>query len=229
MNKTRKASGAVLFGLALMALVASCASTRSVTDQQKDGFLGDYYKYLTPGPEGGAKMRWLKPGVKFARYNKVMLDSVVFFFADDSDYMGMDPNELKEMADGFNLQLVNALNDSYPIVSEPGTDVIRIRFAVTDLKSSKPGRSVISSVVPIGMGISLIKKGASGSWSGSGATRAEVMACDSMTGEVIAAAQDERAAGFTERFTKWGSADDAFKFWGERIKLLMDGIHSTGK
>ncbi len=23
-------------------------------------------------------------------------------------------------------------------------------------------------------------------------------------------------AGFTERFTKWGSVEEAFKFWGER-------------
>jgi hypothetical protein len=26
----------------------------------------------------------------------------------------------------------------------------------------------------------------------------------------------------TEQFTKWRSAEDAFKFWAERIKLFMD-------
>ncbi|MFH0997317.1 MAG: DUF3313 domain-containing protein [Pseudomonadota bacterium] len=96
----------------------------------------------------------------FAKYNKVMLDSVVFFFANDADYKGMDPNELKTLADGFNLQILNVLKDTYPIVSEPGPDVIRIRFAVTDLKSSKPGMSAVSSVVPVGLGLSLVKIGA---------------------------------------------------------------------
>lgn len=48
------------------------------------------------------------------------------------------------------------------------------------------------------------------------------MALDTQTNEVIAAAKDERSAGFTERFTKWGSAEDAFKFWAERIKLFLD-------
>jgi hypothetical protein len=71
-----------------------------------------------------------------------------------------------------------------------------------------------TSVVPIGLGISLIKKGATGSWTGSGATQGEVMALDSQTNEVIAVAYDQYTAGFTERFTKWGSGDDAFKYWG---------------
>jgi hypothetical protein len=53
------------------------------------------------------------------------------------------------------------------------------------------------------------------------------MALDSMTNDVIAVAQDEKSAGFTERFSKWGSAQDAFKFWGERIKLFMDEAHGV--
>ncbi|MFH0997321.1 MAG: DUF3313 domain-containing protein [Pseudomonadota bacterium] len=229
MKKTGKALLAVVFGLALMVFVTSCASTRPAADQQAPGFLGSYYKDLAPGPEGGVKMRWLKPGVDFAKYNKVMLDSVVFFLAKDADYKGVDPQEMKELADGFNLQIINALKDKYPIVAEPGPDVIRIRFAVTDMRPSNPAISGISSVVPIGLGVSIAKKGASGSWAGSGATCAEMMAIDSTTNEVVAVAQDERSAGFTERFSKWGSADEAFKFWGERIKLVLDGFRSAKK
>jgi hypothetical protein len=227
MQKTVKAFGAVFFGLALMVLGTSCATTQVASEQQKDAFLGDYAKDLAPGPEGGAKMRWLRPGVDFAKYHKVMLDSVVFFFANDSEYKGMDPNELKELADGFNLQIINALKDSYPIVSEPGPDVVRIRFAVTNLESSKPALSAVTSVVPVGLGLSFVKKGASGAWAGSGATSADMMALDSTTGEVIAVAQDERSAGFTDRFSKWGSANEAFKFWGERIKTILDSFHGA--
>lgn len=229
MQKTVRSFGVVFFGLALMVLVTSCATTQVAPEPQKDEFLGDYAKYLEPGPEGGAKMRWLKPGVDFAKYDKVMLDSVVFFFANDSKYNGMDPNELKELADGFDLQIVNALKDTYPIVSEPGPDVVRIRFAVTDLKASSPGLSAVSSVVPVGLGLSIIKKGASGSWTGSGATSAEMMALDSTTGEVIAAARDQKTAEFADRFSKWDSANDAFKFWGERIKMILDSFHSAKK
>jgi len=76
----------------------------------------------------------------------------------------------------------------------------------------------------VGEGISIIKKGATGSWSGSGATQAEVLFIDSMTNEVIGAGYDEYKAGFTERFTKWGSAEDAFKYWGERGVKALDNL-----
>jgi hypothetical protein len=223
---------AVVMGITLVTFTISCASTSSqskgaTAEAQKLGFLGEYAQYLQPGPEGGAKMRWLKPGVDFGKYNKVMLDSVIFFFADSSGYKGIDPQALKELADACDLQVINVLKGTYPIVAEPGPDVVRIRFAITDLEQSRPVLSAVTTVVPIGLGISIIKKGATGAWTGSGATGAELMAIDSMTGNVIAVAQDKKTAGFTERFSKWGSAEDAFKFWGERLKLFLDQAHGV--
>jgi hypothetical protein len=220
----------VVMGIVLASFVISCASTGTQAQKteaaaQTQGFLDGYYKDLQPGPEGGAKMRWLKPGVDFGKYNKIMLDSVIFYFADDSENKGIDVNDMKELADACDKQIVDVLKDSYPIVAEPGPDVLRLRFAITDLKQSRPALSAVTSVVPIGLGISLVKKGATGSWTGSGATSAEVMVLDSMTNDVIAVAQDDKSAGFTERFSKWGSTEEAFKFWGERLKLFLDNAH----
>ena len=59
------------------------------------------------------------------------------------------------------------------------------------------------------------------------ATGAEVMAIDSMTNEVVGLAVDERTAGYTERFTKWGSANEAFKFWAHRIRLALDAAQAS--
>ena len=214
--------------IALMFL-ASCASTGGKktieATHAKKGFLDGYYEKMESGPKGGAKMRWLKPGVDFSRYNKVMLDSIIFFFADDSENKGIDAYEIKELADKCNRQLFDALNNTYPVVAEPGLDVIRLRAAITDLKQSRPALSAVTTVIPVGLAISAVKKGAVGSWSGSGATSAEFMALDSMTNDVIAVAQDEKSAGFTERFSKWGSAEEAFKFWAERIKLYLEKVH----
>lgn len=126
----------------------------------KDGFLKGYYDRLQPGPEGGAKMCWIKPGSDFDRYNYVMLDSVVYFFADDSEYKGIEASELKKLTDDLNKALVDTLKGEYPIATEPGADVLRIRFAITDLKQSYPGLSAITTVVPVGLSISILKKGA---------------------------------------------------------------------
>lgn len=223
MTKTVHIALAVVIGIALAAAAGFAA------EPKYSGFLGDSYRLLEPGPEGGAKMRWLKPGVDFGKYKKFMVDSVVFFFADDSEYKGIDPQEMKELADSFNKEIVAALKDKYPIVAEPGPDVARIRCAITGFKQSRPVLSGVTSIVPVGLAVSLVKKGTTGSWTGSGATSAELMVLDSTTNDVIALAADDRTAGFTERFSKWGSADEAFKFWAERLRTFMDNVQASRK
>lgn len=210
-----------------MMFLASCATT---TIPSGKTFLGEYSKNLSPGPKDGVKERWLKPGVNFAKYNKVIIEHVVFFFANDSEYKGIDSSELHQLAEQFDLAIVNALKGRYPIVTEPGPDVLRIRIAITDLKQNTPALGVVSTVTmvtPIGLGVNLVKRGATGSWSGSGATSAEFLVIDSKTNQVIAAARDERSAGFTDRYTKWGSAEEAFKFWGERIAKSLDAAKAA--
>jgi hypothetical protein len=220
---------AVAVGFALVASMISCASTPKATGKS---FIGDYEKNLQEGPKGGAKQRWLKPDVDFKKYSKVILEHVVFFFDDTSEYKGIDTAELDEVAKNADLALVSALKDKYPIVTEPGPDVVRIRFAITNLKASKPGIGVLTTVTmvtPIGLGVNLIKKGATGSWSGSGATGSEMMAIDSMTNEVNAVAKDDQSAAFFDRYTKYGSVEDAFKFWGERLVYFLDEVHGKLK
>jgi hypothetical protein len=217
MKKTMKIVGLILI------IIFAVSSGYAEEPKKYSGFLDGFYDKLQLGPKDGAKERWLKPGVDFTKYNRIMLDSVVFFLSDES-YKGIDPQDMKELADSFNKEMVGAFKDKSRLVSEPAPDVARVRFALTGLKQSKPGVSAVTSILPIGLAVSLVKKGAGGSWSGSGATSAEVMVLDSMTNEVIAVAVDERTAGFTERFSKWGSAEDAFKFWGQRLNQFIDDM-----
>lgn len=189
----------------------------------KGDFLGEYSKNLTPGPKDGAKLRWVKPGTDFTKYKRFMIDYVVFAFADDSESKVINGDEMKKLGDACTLAIIDSLKDKYPIVSDPGPDVMRLRFAIVDLKQSRPGVSAITSVIPVGLGLSIIKKGATDSWSGSGATTSQWIVIDSMTNEVIGVAEDDYKAGFTERFSKWGSAEEAFKYWGKRIRQIADG------
>lgn len=209
----------------VVALIAGCvfvASTGFAADKKYSGFLGDLYGNLQPGPKDGAKERWLRPGVQFGRYNRFMVHSVTFFFAENSEYKGIDPNEMKELADAFNKAILAAFKDKYPLAMEPGPDVARVCIAITGVKASKPVVSAVSSVMPVGLAVSVVKKGATGSWSGSGTTSAELVVLDSLTNQPILAAVDERSAAFDERFSKWGSAQEAFNFWAERMVGFID-------
>ena len=229
MKHTSRVILSVVIGL------ATAASSVFAEDIQFSGFLGNptVYYLLKPGPEGGARLRWLKEGVDPKKYNKFMIDSVIFYLADNADYKGIDPQEMKELCDQFNKEMVAAFKDKYPIVADSGPDVARIRTAITNIKPSRPGVSTITSIIPFGMGVSVVKKGATGGWAGSGETGMEMMVLDSTTDEIIAIAVDKRVAEFEQRFSKWGSATDAFRFWSDKSVLFIDNArgvkHETKK
>ena len=207
-------------------LVFTVSTAFAAGDFTRSGFLGNpsVYDGLKPGEAGG--YRWLKPGVDLKKYNKFMVDSVIFFLADKADYKGIDAQEMKELCDEFNKALVAAFKDKLPIVAEPGPDVARVRFAITNVQPSRPGVSAVTSIVPVGLGVSLVKKGATGGWVGSGETAAEMMVLDTTTNEIVAMGAIKRAAEFDERFSKWGSAKEAFKFWSEKLVKTISDVRS---
>jgi putative nucleotidyltransferase with HDIG domain len=194
----------------------------SLPEERQAGIL------LEPGPPGGAKLRWLKPGIDFTAYKRLMLDRVVFFFDADSAYKGMDPAELKQLADGFHRRIADALAGAYPVVKTPAPDVARLRFVITDLKQNRPILEDITSFLPGGGNQPVFSEGAKRSWGGSGATQAELVILDAMTYEVIAAAVDEKTTSLKEKFTKWATAEDAFKFWADRLRAFFDQVHAEG-
>ena len=113
------------------------------------------------------------------------------------------------------------------MVSAPGPRTLRLQVALTDVEESDAAVDTVTSVIPVGLGVSLVKKGATDAWAGSGETGVEIMVLETTTNEVIAVAKDERSAGFTERFSKWGSAEEAFKFWAGRIRTFFDNVHGA--
>jgi hypothetical protein len=206
-----------------MTFLAGCAAATKAPLQSV--FLGEYSQKLKPVVvDDKTVMRWMKPGVDFTKYNRFMVDYVVFSLAADSEYMGINGDEMKKLGDAASLAVVNAIKERYEIVAEPGPDVLRVRIAIVGLKQSNPDQSGITTVIPVGLGISLVKKGATDAWIGSGATQGEMMCIDSMSSEIICAGHDEYTAGFTERFTKWGSVDDAFTYWAKRGVRALDNL-----
>ncbi|HBL23320.1 MAG TPA: DUF3313 domain-containing protein [Deltaproteobacteria bacterium] len=218
MKKMAKVLFAVVIGLVFT------ISSAIADEIPFSGFLGNrtVYDRLKHSVGGGAKFRWFKPGVDFKKYNKFMVDSVIFYLANDADYKGIDPQDMKDLADSFNKELVAAFKGKYPIVADPGPDVLRIRLAITNIKPSKPRLSAATSIVPVGLAVSLVKKETTGGWTGSGETCAELMILDSSTNDAIAMAVDQRKAEFEQRFSKWGSANESFRFWSERIVMFLD-------
>jgi hypothetical protein len=190
-------------------------------EMKKSGFLSDY-SGMKPGPKGGAAWIYFKEGVDFARYKKLMVDQVTFFLKNDAKYKGIQPEDINKLTEAFDNAVRENIGKYYELTDQPGPDVIRIRVAITDLSPGKPGMSAVSTVLPIGLGVSLVKKAVTGKHTGVGETSMEMEVVDSLTNERFAAAIDEYYGGKLSGLKKWGSAEEAFKFWTERIRKRLD-------
>lgn len=212
----------------LIALISLCLtigiSYAGLKVKEYSGFLSDYSQ-LKPGPKGGVAQLYMKEGVNFEQYNKIMLDQVVFYFKQDAENQAIDPDEMKELADKYNRAVIDALGDAYPLVSEPAPDVMRVRVAITDLQLPIRALNAVSSVVPAGIAISLVKKGLTGKSTGVGEISMEFELLDSQTNGRLAAGVDRRAGGKVDSMTKFGTAEDAFKFWAQRLRTRLDEFH----
>jgi hypothetical protein len=211
-------------------MVLSACATMSAGPKYGGVFVPqEYASQFETSPYDKHTLRWLRPGYDFTKYNKFMVDYVTFALAPDSEYKGIDADEMKKLADAASKALVDAIKEKFPVVSEPGPDVARVRFAIVDLKQSRPVVSAITSVMPVGLGISLVRKGATDEWTGGGLTKGESLIYDSTTNEVSAAGYGDYSAGFTERFTKWGQVEEAFKRWGGMITTVLEDLKAGKK
>lgn len=209
---------------AMIGLILIISSGCAQKQLKYSGFLENYPTFQ-PGPKGGVDFVYLKEGADFGKYNKVMLDYVVFYLKKDSEHKGIQADEMKELADKFNLAAVKALEGAYPIVGEPGADVLRVRVAITDIEASNPVGSGISTIIPVGLAISTVKKGITGKHLNVGGAGMEVEFLDSLTNERVAAAIDKREGSKLSGLTTYGAAKEAFEFWAERLRKFLDKAH----
>ena len=191
--------------LVVVFLIGSCTTAR-VDDIEEPGFLVDYSQ-LTPGGEGRAALRYVKPGVDFKKYDALMFDRVSVWLSPEAETRDVDPAVFKIMSDYFLNALVKAVEDGYSVVDQPGPNVIRVRAAITDVEPSNP-----------------VAKALSVDDTGTGGAKAEMELLDSMSSERLAAAVDSRRDGKPASRAVWEDTKDAFDYWAERFRVRLDEL-----
>ena len=176
---------------------------------------------------------YLKEGVDFKKYSKVMLDHVVFYPHPEAQFKGLEADDLKTMEDFFHSALKKEMEKDYPLISysvveAPGADVMRIRIAVTDII---PGRPAVCgarmAVYPVSITAGGIRKAVTGENFGVGSASMEVEMSDSMTNQRIAAAIDKYTESSEFCTGRYGAVNEAFDFWAKRLRFFMDNIHGN--
>ena len=214
----------------IIGIIAACiflslgVAHAKLKPKEYSGFLVDYSQ-LKAGPKGGVAMVYRKQGVDFKKYTKIMLDHVVFYLKDDAENKGIDPVEMAELSEKFHKSAIDGLGDAYPLVDKPGLDVMRIRVAITDLELPSHTANAINTILPQGTAISTVKKGATGKGTAVGEISMEFEFLDSETNQRIVAGVDRRAGDKIDSTNKLGTAEDAFKFWAQRLRTRLDEVH----
>ncbi len=213
---------AIMIGFAFT-MATGCATKPKM---RQTGFLEDYSQ-LKEDPKGLAQWTYVKDGVDFGAYDKIIVDYITFFFLKDIEYKGIHPEELIEVSRYFHNAYVDALAGPYSFTNKPGPGVLRLRTAITDLVPSKPFSGTMSSIMPPALIASHIKKATTGTHIGMGRLSGEAELLDSQTGEILAQAIDTEMGKkykIGKSFTKWGQVKDISKNWAESFRKRLDKL-----
>ena len=206
----------------LCILAAGCATSKQAReiDTGKRSFLVDY-SMLKKGKSDEALLRYVNPGVDFTRYNKVMLDPVLIARPNNATQGQLA--DLQKLATNYYVHLSKELGKDYTMVSSPQPGTMRIQAAITGAEKSNVVSNTLSSVVPIGIGVSLAKDFVTGKPVGVGEATTEVKATDAMTGELLGAAADRRVGGKHPEaiVDTWHDANAALEYWAKRFRYFL--------
>ena len=195
------------------------------------GFLGDYGDFAESTRVKGAWV-YIKPGKTIAdlkQYNKVILEPVQLYGGSDDAFKDIDTEELEKAAKRLHKKIADALGSDYPLVSEPGTDVLRIRAALTGAvpRDRKYG---VAGYIPVALVFRAAKAGTQAA-----TDKDEIQVEVTMEAEFIDSTSNERIMAAVDSHRgeavtvdekdpdiEANTMDDAFAFWAKTIKKRLD-------
>jgi len=173
------------------------------------------------GTDDKALYRYVNPKVDIKQYTMVLIDPVLVYKAGE-----LDKDELEnyqKLANNAFVFLSQELGKDYRIVKVPEPGALRVQMAIVDADSSKPVRNTLSTLIPVGMALSLVKYTATGKQAGVGEITVEMKITDANTGELLGAALDRRVGGkeLSKLWSGWHNADDALQYWSKRLRFAL--------
>ncbi len=197
--------------------------------QSVTGFLGPDASKLAPGPKGGAALVWISPNAQWSNYNKILLEPVQFWAAADSKVSTQDQQTLTTYF--YNALKTNIPQQGFTLADQAGPGVISLQVALMDATTAVPGLRTISVVVPQARVLNLAQSMATDSYAFVGSAEAEMKATDSVSGELLAEAVDQRAGGMGLKSAasfQWGDAQNAMDYWAKLIPERMHQLQTGG-
>jgi hypothetical protein len=182
---------------------------------------------MEPIPDMQGAWHWNKPGVNFKSYDKALLTHIEIFIAPDSEYKGIDADQMKILSDSMRAVMIAALEPDYPVVSKAGPGVLVARIAITNVYLDKP-KHILGQYTPLGLIVSGIKAvaGVPKNFSIKNAS-VEAEMFDFEIGERVAVRTDTsplRGLNEDSEELSWESIEESMKVYGKRFRDRVDQV-----
>lgn len=213
----------------IVALTLVFSSQAWGTEQPKVSDFIQPAPVLTPTPDMEGVWHWNKAGVQFKNYDKILLEGIEIFIAPDSDYKGINPNQMKALTDSMRIAMIEALEPEYPVVSKPGPGVMVGRIAITNVHLGKPAHR-IGQYTPIGLLFGGVQKlaGVEKDLTLKDAM-VEAELFDSQSGERLAVRVDTRPLRSLDEDPEemtWEVIHEALKVYGQSFRARVDQVRN---
>lgn len=206
--------------LSLAALLCACSTTYQARKVEPSGFLGDYTQLKRISKDNPALV-YINTDVPAGKYTKILIDPIQMYGSTNGALAKLSKEDQQRLVNYLDASLRAYLSSNFTLVNQAGSDVFRLRMAITEAKGANVPFDVVSSVVPIGLAISFVKQMATGAHSAVGKAGLECEGVDSETGQRLFAYVDARVGrkvtGRFDKLKKWHTVQDAFDFWAKQI------------
>jgi hypothetical protein len=180
---------------------------------------------MKPGKSDETLLTYINPRFELEKYSKVLIDPVRVYASHDSHLKRLPKEDLQRLVNYLDASAREHLKQNFELVNEPGPGVIRIRMAITEAKGACVVLDTISTVFPIGLALSEVKRIATGTHASVGSAGVEFEGLDSVSNVRMFALADARVGrkitGKLDKFSKWRTVHDAYNYWGEYLRNLL--------
>ena len=217
----------MILAIALIAIILPGVSW-AADDVKFSGFLDDY-SALAPDPERDGLLVYTSPDFRPRNYSQFIFTPIEIWSDPDSEYKGVQPDQLKKITDRLRDVIIGELKDGYPIVDKPGPGVAIIRVALTNVYLKKK-KVKWYNYTPVGAVSKGVQK-AAGKNIALTTAHLEVELLDSQSGQRLKAGVDLQAGeklraqikkGKKRPETTWADVEKTLTFYAKRFRTRMD-------
>ena len=211
--------------------IAGCVAKQARRVEQS-GFLGDYSQ-LREAKENEALYVYVNPKADCRKYSKVIIDPVTLWGkAEDSPLAELDEKDQKMLATRGWGTIDDAMRKAdFAIAVQPGSDVMRVRAAVTEATKAKVMLANTVAVAPYVWQAATLWGMGTGKWPFLGELAGEMEVVDSLTGERLMAGVDKVSGTMGSNMdprARWDDVRKGFDHWREKIGKRMVSCRETG-